>query len=779
MKLAFATSVILLVASAGASAGTWCDNFDGVALPLPVFCDDFDRYCPPPNTPCPQDQTYDNYIKNAWPRTSWSFHNHQDQKCGSEMSLSDTQAQLTTTYHGARLVNGGDEGGTLGQSTRFMTTGIQAKFGPQYDQVQGTDAAPLVLEFMMASNINSAASLDISNGYIELALDEHTLTKLEYLDLGYDPEVTPTDYIKVGGNDEMNPGCLSCWGECRNLGATDGRAPHHAWPTICQSYDARTPGSLCPNPAGGDPIPCPPPYCPETPPNKLHKTLAIGALALLDPNPCHCENPVKPNNSHCPRGSDDTYVCGTSGFCSGSSGGTATPCTSNADCYKQMPEYTNHTTTNKHLAFFDGWKWRSLSSAIFDDGRGGGIPGVVGSGDFLLGDKIDGVRLTIKSTTVKIEHWNAQNKGQYVPYAGDPICEPDAKRNDTIAGGITITNPGAGYTSPPAITIAPPSNGRQATATTTITDGLVTGITITDPGKGYSSPPTITIAPPPAGGTQATAAATLGGAAHYEPGLYSWADNIPRKFLGAFNAIRMGSSASCRLCSQDLVNKGGDYANCAPGKWNGTDYECTEFNQLWRAGATWCKRMSGISACYGLNIDDGSNFVTVDTLAVTGGTADASVGACCSSADGSCTVMTEAACAESNGAYAGGGSSCATVSCIGACCRGPNCQETTPQHCDGNFQGPGTTCASAQCPCTADGFLWADSDADGDVDMSDYGRFQECFTGGAPSIPAGCRCFDHVPGDGINDSDFTAFKACADGPNMPYDLANLPPGCTR
>ncbi len=732
MRRMIATIGVVLLFCVPGWAGTWCDNFDGEIAPLAVFCDSFDKYCAGFNDPCPQDELCKPCINNGWPRNSWSYHNNQNEVCGNTIIPSNTQAQLTTVYQGGVIMDGGDEAGTLGQSTRSMVTGIKAKFGTQYDRVMGTDEAPLVLDFDMASNIQSAASLDLSDGYIELALEEHTLTKQEFLALGYDPEVTPTDYIKVGGPDEMLDDCLSCWGMCRNLGATDGRAPHHMWPTICQSYDARRPSSLCPNPAGGDPIPCGPPYCPETPADKLHKTIAIGVLAMLDPNPCHCENPVKPDNSHC----GPNNACNTlTGFCS-AVGGSARPCTTDADCPKEMPEYTNHTMTNKHLAFFDGWKWRSLSSAIFDDGQGNGIPGVVGSGDFLLGDKIDHVRLTIKTSTVRIDHWNTQNRGQYVLYAGNPLCEPDAKRDDTIAGGVTITNPGSGYTSAPTVTVAPPPAGRQATLTATVSEGQVTALTITDPGMGYDSPPAITIAPPPAG-TQATATATLGGAAHYEPAQSSWADNIPRKFLGAFNVIRLGNSSSCRLCSSDLVSAGGDFANCGPGQWNGTDYECTDFNQNWNSGATWCKRMSGINGCYGSNIDDGSNYVTIDTLAVTGGTADISIGACCKP-DTTCVVTTDADCNLLGGHWVGGGS----------------------------------TCESADCSCP---IPFADADVDGDVDHDDFGLFQLCHSGLGDGVAPGCECFNRNGDSTINDADFAAFDACWTGPNVP--AVPPPTGC--
>lgn len=762
---AFAVCIGIFVSAS--RAGTWCDNFA-----FPIFCDSFDKYCTGFNDPCPQNQNVDTIIKNAWPRNSWSYHNIQDEVCGNEIILSNVQAQLTTTYHGAVMMDGGDEAGVLGQSTRSMAAGIHAKFGNQYDQVLGTDAAPLVLDFDMASNIQSAASLDLSDGYIELALEEHTLTKLEYLDLGYDPEVTPTDYIKVGGDDVKQPGCMSCWGQCKNLGATDSRAPHHAWPTICQSYDARTVGSLCPDPNNptGPMIPCGPPYCPETPVTKLHKTLAIGALAMLDRNPCHCENPVKPDFSACGAGPGCNT---TTGFCN-TTGGSARPCTTNADCPKEVQEYTNHTSTNKHVAFFDGWKWRSLSSAMFDDGQGHGIPGVTGSGDFIMGSKIDHVRLTIKTSTVRIDHWNVGNKGQYVHYAGNPLCEPDASRNDTIAGGVTITNPGSGYLSAPTVTIPPPSSGRQAKATATISGGAVTAITITDVGMGYTSAPTITISPPPSG-TQATATATLGGAAHYEPGLVSWADNIPRKFLGAFNVIRLGNASSCRLCSADLVNAGGDYANCAAGQWNGTDYTCTEFNQNWHSGATWCKRMSGISGCYGTNIDDGSNYVTLDSLSVTGGTADASVGACCSPVDGTCAITTEQTCQNTGGAYAGGGSTCTATTCIGACCQASRvCTDKPYNQCSGRFQGPNTNCATSACPCHTP---IADFDEDGDVDQDDFAGFQRCLTGIIGGVQPQCGCFNRNGDDKIDGVDLNAFSACLTGPGVALNLQNPPPGC--
>ena len=84
----------------------------------------------------------------------------------------------------------------------------------------------------------------------------------------------------------------------------------------------------------------------------------------------------------------------------------------------------------------------------------------------------------------------------------------------TSIRSITITNGGAGYTEPPAITIAnAPTSGTNATALATITNGVVTEITVINQGAGYSTvssaTPTVTIATAPAGGVNATATSVL------------------------------------------------------------------------------------------------------------------------------------------------------------------------------------------------------------------------------------------------------------------------------
>lgn len=58
---------------------------------------------------------------------------------------------------------------------------------------------------------------------------------------------------------------------------------------------------------------------------------------------------------------------------------------------------------------------------------------------------------------------------------------------------INVTAGGTGYSSAPAVTISAPNSGTQATATATISGGVVTAVTITNPGSGYTADDTITV----------------------------------------------------------------------------------------------------------------------------------------------------------------------------------------------------------------------------------------------------------------------------------------------
>jgi len=89
------------------------------------------------------------------------------------------------------------------------------------------------------------------------------------------------------------------------------------------------------------------------------------------------------------------------------------------------------------------------------------------------------------------------------------IDAPAARNAVAIKTGsvsLAVAQGGSGYASAPIISIAEPQiyGGIQATATATVTEGVVTGVTVTNPGTGYSEAPTVTVT-----GGNPTTAATL------------------------------------------------------------------------------------------------------------------------------------------------------------------------------------------------------------------------------------------------------------------------------
>jgi len=94
-----------------------------------------------------------------------------------------------------------------------------------------------------------------------------------------------------------------------------------------------------------------------------------------------------------------------------------------------------------------------------------------------------------------------------------PLVMKATTRSELSEGkvtGISITNAGNGYSSPPVVTISG-GGGSGATAVASISGSSVSGITITNGGSLYSSAPTVTIAETGWGGsgTRATATATV------------------------------------------------------------------------------------------------------------------------------------------------------------------------------------------------------------------------------------------------------------------------------
>lgn len=95
--------------------------------------------------------------------------------------------------------------------------------------------------------------------------------------------------------------------------------------------------------------------------------------------------------------------------------------------------------------------------------------------------------------------------------------------------------------------------------------------------------------------------------------------------------------------------------------------------------------------------------------------------------------------------------------------------EVCNNHVDDNLDGledcDDPQCYSSPlCPCP---HPWADQDRDGDVDMSDFGKFQACLRPTAGAADPNCDCFDRT-GDGkIDHVDFAKFTDCLLGPDVP------------
>ncbi len=157
-------------------------------------------------------------------------------------------------------------------------------------------------------------------------------------------------------------------------------------------------------------------------------------------------------------------------------------------------------------------------------------------------------------------------------------------------------------------------------------------------------------------------------------------------------------------------------------------------------------------------------------------------GGCCLPQQGVCVDnVLQAACEQKGGQYVGDGSTCANATCItGACCGADGtCSETDPAACTasgGSFAGANTLCSDPNVTCCPT--HWPDKDADGDVDMDDYGAFQACLTGlPQPSLEKPCQCYDRDHNNSVDELDFSAFVNCVTGPSVPYDPQNLPAGC--
>ncbi len=127
------------------------------------------------------------------------------------------------------------------------------------------------------------------------------------------------------------------------------------------------------------------------------------------------------------------------------------------------------------------------------------------------------------------------------------------------------------------------------------------------------------------------------------------------------------------------------------------------------------------------------------------------------------------------------------VDCLDrGCASQPNCREggaappSADCHDGADNDGDGLVdCADPDCwtyPLCTFYQPFADADHDYDVDMTDFARYQLCYSGTQP-VPPGCAYMDRDLNNKIDKADFDAFKLCATGPAVLFNLASPPPGC--
>lgn len=93
-----------------------------------------------------------------------------------------------------------------------------------------------------------------------------------------------------------------------------------------------------------------------------------------------------------------------------------------------------------------------------------------------------------------------------VPYSGGPGPWRWDHRVSQGVASVTVSAGGTGYVNGAAVTFPAPSDGSPAAGVLQVSAGVITGVTITDPGVGYTSAPT----PAAPTGTGAVLVAVLG-----------------------------------------------------------------------------------------------------------------------------------------------------------------------------------------------------------------------------------------------------------------------------
>ncbi len=345
--------------------------------PHEIFCDDFDTYCAaggfPGDPKCPE---ADKATGNPIMRTVWystSTNEATGMPCGTTFTLQDDQALVYSPPQAGKYPSKID----IGQQTVRDWTQLEGPpvldlhrliglaFGTSSSVVFAMDSAPLVMEFFAGTG---AGKLFWTSGYMEVAFGDETHMNRANTDFAW------------------GPNCATYCSPAINQGP---------FQIMC---------------AQGNPDMPLPAFCPpvETNPPPVHQAIAIGAMAMLDPDPCHCGVQA-------------------------------------------------HGPINYHLALFDGQLWWTLRSDNPAASTGSVTPkdgapmpppqDVYTPGDFSwaggenAGKGHNLVKLTIKANTLKVEHTalfkSAINGASYyVTSEMDDIPRAYLGSFDRIRGGV-------------------------------------------------------------------------------------------------------------------------------------------------------------------------------------------------------------------------------------------------------------------------------------------------------------------------------------------------------
>ena len=131
-------------------------------------------------------------------------------------------------------------------------------------------------------------------------------------------------------------------------------------------------------------------------------------------------------------------------------------------------------------------------------------------------------------------------------------------------GAVTVDNPGSGYTSPPDVTFSG-GGGSGAAGTAVLESGGVASVSITNGGSGYASAPSISFSGGGGSGAAATAALSSG---VYAVGMTNWGSGYHSpptvSFSGGGGSGAAGTAYMSGPVSSVVITSGGHSYNVAP-----------------------------------------------------------------------------------------------------------------------------------------------------------------------------------------------------------------------